>query len=42
MEEDQPWHPTIKPLYAKHKNTHLSKIGKGLFPDVVLGAGNRL
>ena len=33
--------PYHKPLYAKHKNTHPSKIGESPFPDAVLGAGCR-
>jgi hypothetical protein len=30
-----------KPLYAKHKNTHPSKVGEGFIPDAVLGARSR-
>ncbi len=40
MDSEGPPHPYPKPLYAKHKDTHPSKIGKGFFPDVILGSGS--
>ena len=42
MEDFQPRHPTIKPLYAKHKDYHPSKVGEGFFQDAFLGARHRL
>jgi|CXWL01.1.fsa_nt_gi hypothetical protein len=41
MEEFPPWHPTLKPLYAKHQDTHPSKIYEIFFSNALLGARSR-
>lgn len=44
MDSFSPWHlPSItNQLYAKHQDTHPSKVGEGFFPDAVLGARSRI